>query len=89
MGSIDVRLLRKNRRWELNDRELFSSACLIDLTMLLSGPIDPQDVHQTCTNDFKGMLFHFSLFLITYSLSLKCIFRNREVAYGVPFIAVR
>ena len=54
MGSIDVRLLRKNRRWELNDRELFSHASLIDLTMLVSGPVDPQDIHQACTYDFEG-----------------------------------
>ena len=63
MGSIDVRLIRKNRRWELNDRGLFSHANIIDVTMLLSGSVDPQDVHQTCTKDFEGKIFW--LFLLT------------------------
>ena len=55
MGSIDVRLIRKNRRWELNDRDMFSHANLIDLTLMLSGPVDPQDIHQTCMHDFQGI----------------------------------
>ena len=54
MSSIEVKLLRKNRRWDLADKEMFSSASIIDLTLLLTGNIDPQDVHQVCTSDFKG-----------------------------------
>ena len=54
MSSIEVKLLRKNRRWDLFDKDMFSSASLVDLTMLLTGNVDPQDLHQVCTNDFKG-----------------------------------
>ena len=54
MSSVEVKLLRKNRRWDLQDREMFSSASIIDLTMLLTGNVDPQDLHQVCTADFKG-----------------------------------
>ena len=56
MSSIEVKLLRKNRRWDLFDKEMCSSASIIDMTLLLVGPVDPQDLHSTCTADFKGTL---------------------------------
>lgn len=55
MSSLEVKLLRKSRRWDLNDREMFSSASLVDMTLLLTGKIDPQDVHLQCASDLKGM----------------------------------
>ena len=54
MSSLEVKLLRKNRRWDLVDRDMFSSASLIDLTLLLTGKLDPQDIHMQCASDFKG-----------------------------------
>ena len=55
MSSLEVKLLRKSRRWDLSDREMFSSASLVDLTLLLTGKVDPQEVHLQCTSDLKGM----------------------------------
>ena len=55
MSSIEVKLLRKNRRWDLSDKEMFSSASVVDLTMLLAGAVDPQDIHSVCTSDLKGI----------------------------------
>ena len=60
MSSIEVKLLRKNRRWDLSDREMFSSASIVDLTMLLVGKIDPQALHLACTSDFKGIFINNS-----------------------------
>ena len=56
MSSVEVKLLRKNRRWDLFDKNMFSSASIVDLTMLLTGKADPQDLHQICTNNFKGKI---------------------------------
>ena len=55
MSSIEVKLLRKNRRWDLSDKEMLSSASVVDLTMLLAGTVDPQDIHSVCTSDLKGI----------------------------------
>ena len=63
MSSIEVKLLRKNRRWDLTDKELFSSASIVDLTMLLAGSVDPQDLHAVCTADLKGIIL-CSIFII-------------------------
>ena len=64
MSSIEVKLLRKNRRWDLFDKEMCSSASIIDMTLLLVGPVDPQDLHSTCTADFKGISQLYSQILI-------------------------
>ena len=54
MGSVDVKLIRKNRRWDLTERQMFSSACIFDLTMLVAGNVDPQNLHQTNVADFES-----------------------------------
>lgn len=33
---------------------MFSSASLVDLTLLLTGTADPQDIHLQCASDLKG-----------------------------------
>lgn len=73
MCSLEVKLLRKSRRWDLNDKEMFSSASLVDLTLLLTGQADPQDIHLQCASDLKGKIifsimfssniFYFSFFI--------------------------
>ena len=63
MSSIEVKLLRKNRRWDLSDKEMFSSASVVDLNMLLTGPVDPQDIHSVCTSDLKG-IYLFICFIL-------------------------
>lgn len=59
MGSVDVKLLRKNRRWDLSDRQMFSSACIIDLSMLVAGTIAPQDLHQSSVSSLEGTFILF------------------------------
>ena len=56
MSSLEVKLLRKNRRWDLSDKQMFSSASLVDLTILLMGKADPQEIHLQCTSDLKGTI---------------------------------
>ena len=81
MGTIDVRLLRKNKRWDMYDRELFSSACIIDLTMILGGPIDPQDIHHTCTKDFKGMFIPSKNASLTIILEIETLLMNLRMLH--------
>ena len=56
MCSLEVKKLRKNRRWDLSDKQMFSSASLVDLTILLTGKADPQEIHLQCTSDLKGII---------------------------------
>ena len=65
-------MIRKSRRWDLVDKEMFSSASLVDLTLLLTGKADPQDIHLQCASDLKGDLRTLSPFIILE------IFRNRD-----------
>ena len=51
---MEVRLIRKNKRWDLCEKTLFSSAAVTDLTLVTTGTINPQDVHQVCVRDLQG-----------------------------------
>ena len=54
---MDVRLVRKNQRWSLCERTMFSHAGVVDVTMLAPSGINPQDLHQQCSQDFQGKSF--------------------------------
>ena len=72
MCSLEVKLLRKNRRWDLTDKNMFSSASIVDLTLLLTGKADPQEIHLQCTSDLKGTFvtsFGFMLNFDSYNMN--------------------
>lgn len=85
MSSIEVKLLRKNRRWDLFDKEMCSSASIIDMTLLLVGPVDPQDLHSTCTADFKGISQLYSqILIIVFSEIEKLMMELRLLQFENP-----
>ena len=86
---MEVRLIRKNKRWELYEKTLFSSAAVADVTLVTTSTINPQDVHQTCVQNLQGTFTiccnKFDLFNFNFMWSL---FRDRKIIIGVKDDAI-
>ena len=52
---MEVKLIRKTRRWEMNDPALFSSASLVDLTCIAPSNMKPTDAYDICLEQLKGL----------------------------------
>ena len=55
LRMLDVRLIRKNRRWELHEKTMFSNAETVDLTLMAPVNVNPQTLFQSCLTDFQGI----------------------------------
>ena len=81
---MEVRLIRKTRRWDLSDPALFSSANVVDLTCLAPSHMKPNDVYDICYEQIKG----FSSLSLLYFSEIIQNFRRRRIDHASSIIAI-